>query len=88
MSEEQKEISPKKADFMDQVEQALESVRAGLAFHKGGVDLIDADPVSGVVVVRMLGMCVGCPLAGMTLKMGIEETLMSLVPGVTEVQAE
>lgn len=87
MSQEQNDKSLNKADFTASVEQALETVRKSLAFHQGGVELVDADPETGLVVVRLLGMCVGCPLAGMTLKMGIEETLMQLVPGVTEVQA-
>jgi Fe-S cluster biogenesis protein NfuA len=87
MPDQQKQKTLSKADFSEQIEQALESVRIGLAFHKGGVELVDADPVSGIVSVRMLGMCVGCPMADMTLKMGIEETLMSLVPGITEVRA-
>lgn len=87
MSQEQDQKALNTADFTNQIEQALETVRKSLAFHQGGVELISADPETGVVVVRMLGMCVGCPLAGMTLKMGIEETLLQMVPGVTEVQA-
>lgn len=87
MSQEEERMSLNKADFTEQVETALNQVRKGLAFHKGGVELISADPETGQVVVRMQGMCVGCPLAGMTLKMGIEETLVAIVPGVTEVVA-
>lgn len=87
MPEEQEAKSLNKANFTKSVEQALETVKKSLAFHQGGVELVDADPETGIVVVRMLGMCVGCPLSGMTLKMGIEDTLMQLVPGVTEVQA-
>lgn len=74
-----------KVDFTNEVEQALNAVRSGLAFHKGGVELLDADPETGIVTVRLTGTCVGCPMADMTLKMGIEDTLMQLVPGVKEV---
>jgi Fe-S cluster biogenesis protein NfuA len=41
----------------------------------------------GVVVVKLLGACVGCPSAGMTLQTGIEENLKTHVPGVTGVRA-
>lgn len=87
MSDHQEPQLLNKADFSAKIEQALETVRTGLAFHKGGVDLVDADPETGIVTVRLLGTCVGCPMADMTLKMGIEEALMTLVPGVTEVIA-
>lgn len=76
-----------KVDFTNDVEQALNTVRSGLAFHKGGVELVNADPETGVVTVRLTGTCVGCPMADMTLKMGIEDALIQLVPGVTEVVA-
>lgn len=87
MSDVQELEKLNKADFSAKIEQALESVRLSLAFHKGGVDLVDADPETGIVTVRLSGTCVGCPMADMTLKMGIEDALMQLVPGVTEVVA-
>lgn len=74
-----------KEAFRQEVEQVLASLRGGLAQHAGGVELVDADPGSGMVQVRLTGTCVGCPMSDMTLKMGIEETLRELVPEVTEV---
>ncbi|MFY9462249.1 MAG: NifU family protein, partial [Candidatus Sungiibacteriota bacterium] len=41
----------------------------------------------GVVYVRMLGMCQGCPLSQLTLKAGIEELLKAKVQGVKSVEA-
>lgn len=87
MSDLNESLALNKADFTEQVEQALNSVRSGLAFHKGGVELVNADPETGVVTVRLTGTCVGCPMADMTLKMGIEDALIQLVPGVKEVVA-
>jgi Fe-S cluster biogenesis protein NfuA len=74
-----------KEAFRQEVEQVLATLRGGLAMHAGGVELVDADPASGMVQVRLTGTCVGCPMSDMTLKMGIEETLRELVPEVTEV---
>src|SRR5690606_2775642 len=40
----------------------------------------------GVVVLRFGGGCHGCGMADMTLKNGIEKTLLEKVPGVTAVR--
>jgi Fe-S cluster biogenesis protein NfuA len=45
------------------------------------VDVTD----DGVVKVKLLGACHGCPMSQMTLKMGIEKYLKKEVPGVKEV---
>jgi Fe-S cluster biogenesis protein NfuA len=74
-----------KVEFTKQVEEALMSVRPALELHSGGLELVDADSSTGLVTVRLLGMCVGCPMADMTIKSVIEETLMHAVPGVTGV---
>jgi len=41
----------------------------------------------GVVKVRLTGACQGCPMAQMTLQMGIERVLKQLVPEVKSVEA-
>jgi NFU1 iron-sulfur cluster scaffold homolog, mitochondrial len=42
----------------------------------------------GVVTVALQGSCSGCPSASITLKAGIENLLVRMVPGVREVVAE
>ena len=56
-----------------------------LAQHKGHVSVkeITAD---GVVLLNFGGGCHGCGMADVTLKQGIEKTLMEKVPGVTAVR--
>jgi len=41
----------------------------------------------GIVKVRLTGACGSCPMAQMTLKMGIEKYLKEKVPEVVEVVA-
>ncbi len=53
--------------------------------HGGDVVLVDADPETGVVSVRLEGACVDCPFSGLTIKAGIEETLRERIPEVREV---
>lgn len=70
---------------MQEIERVLDTLREGLAMHAGNVELIDMDMDTGKVSVRLLGTCVGCPMSDLTLKAGIEDTLMQLFPEVTEV---
>ena len=74
-----------KAEILVEVEQVLNVLRQGLAMHSGNVELVDYDETSGEVQVRMQGACVGCPMSEMTLKVGIEDTLMEMVPEVRSV---
>jgi len=68
------------------VEEALDEIRPALQADGGNVELVDTND-EGVVLVRLQGSCSGCPSASMTLKMGIERTLMEKVPGIKAVQA-
>ena len=69
----------------DQVEAALDTIRPAIAMDGGNVELLDIE--EGVVTLRMMGACGGCPMSTMTLKRGIEERLRSLVPGIVRVDA-
>ena len=69
----------------DQVEAALDTVRPAIAMDGGNVELLDIE--DGVVTLRMMGACGGCPLSSMTLKSGIEQRLRELVPGIERVDA-
>ncbi len=70
--------------FKNRVESALNDVRERLELHGGGIELADADADTGIVRVRFLGACVGCPFAAVTLE-GIVENRLLEVPGYSEV---
>jgi len=67
-----------------QVEEVLNQVRPALQADGGDVELVDVSD-EGVVSVRLTGACGSCPMSTMTLKMGIEKTLMEKLPAVKEV---
>ena len=69
----------------EKVEAALQQVRSALLADGGDVQLIDVK--DGVVTLRLTGACVGCTMATMTLKGGIERVLKEQVPEVKEVVA-
>ncbi|MBQ6668544.1 MAG: NifU family protein [Deltaproteobacteria bacterium] len=68
----------------EKVEEILNMVRPHLQADGGDVELIDVTD-DGVVKVKLQGACGSCPMATMTLRMGIERTLKENVPGVKEV---
>jgi len=70
----------------EKVEAVLNKVRPILQRDGGDVELVDVDE-NGVVKVRLKGACGGCPMATVTLKMGIERSLKKEIPEVTEVVA-
>ena len=70
----------------EQVEAALAQVRPALQRDGGDVELVEVTE-DGIVKVRLQGACQGCPMAKMTLQMGIERVLKEMVPDVKSVQA-
>lgn len=68
----------------DQIEAVLDEVRPTLLADGGNVELVDVSD-DGVVSVKLVGACSACPMATVTLKMGIERALMEKIPAVKEV---
>jgi len=72
-----------KASLRERVEAALALVRPALQADGGNVELVSID--DGVVLVRLLGACRGCPMSALTLKGGIEVCLRREVPEIVAV---
>ena len=70
----------------EKVEKALEKVRPFLQSDGGDVQLVEVTG-DGVVKVKLTGACGGCPMASMTLTMGVEKILKQEVPEVKKVVA-
>jgi len=68
----------------EEVENALNKIRPSLQADGGNVELVEVTE-DGIVKVRLLGACGGCPMSQMTLKAGIEKLLKKEVPQVKEV---
>ncbi len=60
-------------------------IRPALQADGGDVQLVDV--VDGVVQLRLVGACHGCPSATITLHQGIERFLKERIPEVTRVEA-
>lgn len=74
------------ASLVEQVQWMIEhEVNPQLAMHRGNVTLQEVTG-DGVVVLQFGGGCHGCGMVDVTLKQGIEKTLLARVPGVTAVR--
>ena len=54
----------------DRVEKIINRIRPAAQMDGGDIELVDV--VDGMVHLRLVGSCSGCPSSMMTLKMGIE----------------
>lgn len=80
------EAPAESASLVERVHWIVEhEINPQLASHRGSVSVQEVT-ADGVVVLRFGGGCHGCGMADMTLKHGIEKTLMEKVPGVTAVR--
>lgn len=74
------------ASLVERVLYLVENeINPQLAQHSGNVSVTEVT-ADGVVVLSFGGGCHGCGMADVTLKQGIEKTLLEKVPGVTGVR--
>jgi Fe/S biogenesis protein NfuA len=74
------------ASLVERVRWVVEhEINPQLAQHRGHVAVQEVT-ADGAVLLRFGGGCHGCGMADVTLKQGIERTLMEKVPGVTAVR--
>jgi Fe/S biogenesis protein NfuA len=70
--------------LVDRVQQVLnEQVNPAIAAHGGGAELVSIDGT--IAYLRLYGGCQGCGLAQVTLRQGIERTLLEAIPELTQV---
>ncbi len=80
------EAPAESASLVERVRWIVEhEINPQLAQHRGHVAVQEVT-ATGVVVLRFGGGCHGCGMADVTLKQGIEKTLLEKVPGVTAVR--
>ncbi len=78
-------MDTKVTPIKDKVGEVLNKIRPSLQRDGGDVELVEVN--NGTVKVKLTGACGGCPMATMTLKMGIEQMLKKEIPEIKEVVA-
>ena len=73
-------------EMKEDVLKALDSIRPYLQADDGDIELIDITE-DDIVKVRLTGACAVCPMFLMTLRAGVERSLMRQVPAIKRVEA-
>jgi Fe-S cluster biogenesis protein NfuA/nitrite reductase/ring-hydroxylating ferredoxin subunit len=74
-------------DVETRVRQALDSVRPYLGSHGGDVELLGVDD-DGVVRLRLLGSCDGCPSSSVTLQLAVEGAVEAAAPEMSRIEVQ
>ncbi|MDX2062666.1 MAG: NifU family protein [Bacteroidia bacterium] len=71
-------------EILSRVEKALDTIRDYLHSDGGDVRVHGLSP-DGTLEIELLGACSNCSMSEMTLKAGVEETVLRAVPEVHRV---
>jgi len=74
------------ADPLPLVEAALQQVRPYIHSHGGEMELLSVE--NGVVSLRLMGSCDGCPSSAITLTEGVEEAIRQRWGGLRRLKVE
>lgn len=70
--------------LFETVKDAMKDVQAYAKSHGGWIELVSVD-LEGNVRIKFKGTCAYCPMADITLKLGIEKELRRRVPDVKKI---
>lgn len=71
-------------DLFKEAEKVLaEKVRPRLADHSGDIEILSLE--NGVLKVRFIGQCSGCPSAYITLEEVVKQEVMEQIPEISDV---
>jgi Fe-S cluster biogenesis protein NfuA len=73
-------------EIKEEVKKALDSIRPYLQADNGDIELVEVTN-EGIVKVKLTGACDVCPLSVLTLRAGIERSLLRQVPGIKRVES-
>jgi len=74
------------AGIEDRIERSLETVRPYLRADGGDVKMLQLR-ADGVLEVQWLGTCRICPMSHLTLRAGVERTLLNDIPEIRRVES-
>jgi Fe-S cluster biogenesis protein NfuA/nitrite reductase/ring-hydroxylating ferredoxin subunit len=72
-------------DVETRIRRALDTVRPYLGSHGGDVEFVGIDD-EGVVRLRLLGSCDGCPSSAVTLQLAVEGAVEAAAPETTRIE--
>lgn len=73
-------------DFLLRIESALDQIRPYLEADGGNVKVLEVTD-DMTLKLELLGACGTCPMSTMTLKAGVEQSVLKAVPEIKAVEA-
>lgn len=73
-------------DLIARIESTLDTLRPYLEADSGNVSLVEVTE-DMVVKLQLLGACSSCSMSSMTLRAGIEQSILKAVPEIKAVEA-
>ena len=73
-------------DFLLRIESALDQIRPYLQADGGNVKVLEVTD-DMTLKLELLGACGSCPMSTMTLKAGVEQSVLKAVPEIKAVEA-
>jgi Fe-S cluster biogenesis protein NfuA len=71
--------------IQEEIANSLAQLRPALQRDGGDVEFVEYENDTGILKVRLMGACRGCPYSQMTLSQGIKRTLQQNFPQLTDV---
>ena len=75
-----------KLSLKERLDEVLKEIGELLAYHGGGVELIEFDEPNLRVKLRLTGACGGCPLSRMTFEGIVKQVLLQRIPELKEIE--
>ncbi len=75
-------------DLATRVAAAVESVRPYLHSHGGDVEIMEVDEAAGLVRLRAVGSCDGCPSSAVTLEKTVRSAVEAAAPELVRLEVE
>ncbi|MHA2278157.1 MAG: NifU family protein [Candidatus Kariarchaeaceae archaeon] len=69
----------------EEIANSLDQLRPALQRDGGDVEFVEYESDTGILKVRLMGACRGCPYSQMTLSQGIKRALQQNFPQLTDV---
>ncbi len=80
------ETTIEQGSLLHKVELALDSIRPYMETDGGNIKIVEITP-DMVVKVELTGNCGTCPMSTMTMKAGVEQAILKMVPEIVSVVA-
>ena len=71
--------------IQDEIANSLDQLRPALQRDGGDVEFVEYETETGILKVRLMGACRGCPYSQMTLSQGIKKALQQNFPQLNDV---